>query len=94
MLRILLDLPELTGLDARVSVGQLLGPARKMHTRDDDAWSKVYWALDRKWKDGRSDKGIAEDTGLSRRRVQDLLEEHRSEVRQFTAKGWMARLMP
>ena len=89
MLRILIDLPELTGLGARVSVGQLLGPARKMHTRDDDAWSKVYWALDRKWKDGRSDKGIAEDTGISRRRVQDLLEEHRSEVRRFTAKaGW------
>jgi glycyl-tRNA synthetase beta chain len=90
MLRILIDLPELTGLGARVSVGQLLRPARKMHTRDDDAWSKVYWALDRKWKDGRSDKGIAEDTGISRQRVQDLLAEHQSEVRQFTAKaGWL-----
>ena len=87
MLRILIDLPELTGLGARVSVGQLLRPARKIHTRDEDAWSKVYWALDRKWKDGRSDKGIAEDTGISRQRVQDLLSEHRSEVRRFTARA-------
>ena len=87
MLRILIDLPELTGLDARVSVGQILEPARKAHTKDD--WSKVYWALNRKWKDGRSVKGIEGDTGISRQRVQDLLEEHRSEVRQFTAKaGW------
>ena len=89
MLRILIDLPELTGLSARVSVGQLLGPARKMHTRDDGEWSKVYWALDRKWKDGRSVEGIEEDTGIGRQRVQELLEEHRSEVRRFTPKdGW------
>ena len=89
MLRILIDLPELTGLDARVSVGQLLRPARKMHTREDDPWSKVYWALDRKWKDGRSVKGIEAGTGLGRERVKELLEKHQSEVRQFTAKaGW------
>lgn len=89
MLRILIDLPELTGLDVRVSVGQLLGPARKMHARDDDDWSMVYWALDRKWKDGRSVQGIEEDTGISRQHVQDLLEEHRSEVRRFKARaGW------
>ncbi len=89
MLRILIDLPELTGLDARVRVGQLLEPARKMHTKDEDDWSKVYWALDRNWKDGRSVKGIEEDTGLNRQRVGDLLEEHRLEVRQFTAQeGW------
>ena len=89
MLRILIDLPELTGLDARVSVGQLLRPARKMHTREDDPWSRVYWALDRKWKDGRSVKGIDEDTGLGRERVKELLEEHQSEVRQFPAQaGW------
>ena len=85
LLRILIDLPELTGLDNRVAVGRVLAPARKMHTKDD--WSKVYWALDRKWKDGRSVKGIEEDTGISRQRVQDLLEEHQSEVRQFTAKN-------
>lgn len=87
MLRILIDLPELTGLDVRVSVGAILDPARERHTNDD--WSKVYWALDRKWKDGRSVKGIEEDTGLGRERVKKLLEEHRSEVRQFTANaGW------
>ena len=87
MLRILIDLPELSGLDVRVSVGELLVPSRKMHTKDE--WSRVYWSLDRRWKVGRSDKGIAEDTGLSRERVKELLEEHQSEVRQFTAKaGW------
>ena len=87
MLRVLVDLPELTGLDVRVSVGRILAPARKMHARDD--WSKVYWALGRKWEAGRSVKGIEEDTGLGRERVKELLEEHQSEVRQFTAKaGW------
>ena len=60
MLRILLDLPELTGMEARVSVGQLLRPARNMHAKDDDP-----------------------------QRVEDLLDEHQSEVRQFKAKdGW------
>ncbi len=94
MLRILIDLPELTGLDVRVPIGQLLKPARKMHTRVDDEWSKVYWALDRKWKVGRSVQGIEEDTGLSRQRVQDLLEEYRSEVRQFAAKaGWSGYIL-
>ncbi len=89
MLRILLDLPELTGMEARVSVGQLLRPARNMHAKDDDEWSKVYWALDRKWKDGRSVVGIEEDTGINPQRVEDLLDEHQSEVRQFKAKdGW------
>ena len=87
MLRILIDLPELTGLDTRVAVGQVLEPARRAHTKDE--WSRVYWALDRKWKDGRSVKGIDEDTGLGRKRVEELLEQHQSEVRQFTAKaGW------
>jgi glycyl-tRNA synthetase beta chain len=69
-----------------------------MHTRDDDDWSKVYWALDRQWKDGRSVEGIREDTGLGRQRVGDLLEEHRSEVRQFKAKdgwpGWTLKSRP
>ena len=87
MLRILIDLPELTGLNERVPVGKILAPARKKHTRDD--WSKVYWALDRKWKDGRSVKGIEQDTRLSGERVKELLEEHKSEVRQFPAMaGW------
>ena len=89
MLRILVDLPELTGMEARVSVGQLLEPARKKHTKDGDEWSKVYWALDRKWKHGRSVEGIEKNTGISRQRVRTLLDEHQSEVRQFKAKaGW------
>ena len=83
MLRILIDLPELTGLAVRVSLGQLLASARKMHTEDD--WSSVYWALDdSKWPDGlRSVTGIATDTALPKQRVKGLLEEHHSEVRRI-----------
>ena len=90
MLRILIDLPELTGLDARISVGQLLGPARRMHTKNDDedgGWSKVYWALDQdsERRDFRSVGGISEETGLDRERVEHLVEEHPSDVRKATA---------
>ena len=84
LLRILVDLPELTGLPARVRVGQVLELARKAHTHDD--WSKVYWALDRRWKDGRSVEGIVEDTGLASKRITELLDEHRSEIREFKAR--------
>ncbi len=85
MLRILVDLPELTGLDARVSVGEILGPAREWHTNDD--WSKVYWALDQdsERRDFRSIGGISEDTGLERGRVEHLVEEHSSELRKAAA---------
>ena len=87
LLRILIDLPELTDLPSRVPVGQVLELARKAHTHDD--WSKVYWALDRRWKDGRSVTGIVEDTGLESKRITELLDEHRSEIREFKArKGW------
>ena len=84
MLRILIDLPELTGLDARVSVGEILEPARGRHTDDD--WSKVYWALDQdsERRDFRSIGGISEETGLGRERVERLVEEHPSEVRKAT----------
>ena len=84
MLRILIDLPELTGLDARVSVREILEPARERHTDDD--WSKVYWALDQdsERRDFRSIGGISEETGLGRERVEHLLEEHPSEVRKAT----------
>ena len=97
MLRILIDLPELTGLDARVSVGQILEPARNMHTKDD--WSKVYWALDKDSarRNFRAVGGIGEDTGLDRKRVELLLEEHPSEVRKATQTDrllWTLRLKP
>ena len=84
MLRILIDLPELTGLDARVSVEEILEPARERHTGDD--WSKVYWALDQdsERRDVRSIGGISEETGLDRERVERLIEEHPSEVRKAT----------
>ena len=85
MLRILIDLPELTDSDARVSVGEILEPARERHTDDD--WSKVYWALDQdsEQRDFRSIGGISEETGLDRERVEHLIEEHLSEVRKATA---------
>ena len=90
LMRILIDLPELTGLTARVRIGQVFEPARSAQASDD--WSSVYWALDRlgrKWKDCRSVEGIADDTGMGEPRVRDLLDEHRSEVRQVTAAaGW------
>ncbi|MYD69160.1 MAG: glycine--tRNA ligase subunit beta [Acidobacteria bacterium] len=85
MLRILIDLPELTGLDARVSVGEVLKLAREMHTRDD--WSRVYWALDQDWegRDFRTIGGIGKEISLDRKRVEQLIEEHPSEVRKATA---------
>ncbi len=90
MLRILIDLPELTGLDARVSVGEILEPARDRHTDDD--WSKVYRALDQDSarRDFRSIAGISKETGLDRERVERLLDEHSSEVRK--AAGTQRRL--
>ena len=85
LLRILIDLPELTGLETRVSVGHVLDPARQLHT--DDEWSKVYWALDDDTEPGnsRSVGGIRERTGVSRERAQRLLDEHASEVRTAAA---------
>ena len=84
MLRILIDLPELTGLDVRVSVGEILEPARERHTNDD--WSKVYWTLDQdsERRDFRSIGGISEESRLDRKRVEQLVGEHSSEVRQAT----------
>ena len=90
LMRILIDLPELTGLKTRVRIGQVFDAARSAQASDD--WSSVYWVLDRlgrKWRDCRSVQGIADDTGMGEPRVRDLLEEHRSEVRQLTAAaGW------
>ena len=86
MLRILIDLPELTGLNARVAVGRILEPARSAHTRDADEWSQVYWALDQdsERREFRSIGGISEETGLDRERVERLVEEHPSEIRKAT----------
>lgn len=89
MLRILIDLPELTGLEARVTVRQVLDPIRRMHTKDDDEWSKLYWALDRNCKVGHAISGLEQDTGISGKRLSDLLDEHESEWRPFRARaGW------
>ena len=84
MLRILIDLPELTGMEARVSVGQILQPARQKHTNDD--WSKVIWTLDRdsEGRDFRSIGGISQEAKLDRERVEHLVEQHPSEVRKAT----------
>ena len=92
LLRVLIDLPELTGLEARLPIGQVFELARRAHTADD--WSAVYWSLDRKWEVGRSVSGIVEDVTkggreISRQQVQELLDAHESEVRPFTAAdGW------
>ena len=84
MLRILIDLPELTGLDVRVAVGQVLEAARGMHKKDD--WSNVYWALDHdsERRNFRTVGGICEDTGLAGERVERLIGDHPSEVRKAT----------
>ena len=87
LLRVLIDLPELTGLEARLKIGQVFDLARRAHTADD--WSAVYWSLDRGWQVGRSFTGIMTDARkrrpeISEQGVRDLLEEHQSEVRQFT----------
>ena len=86
LLRILIDLPELTGLAARVSIGQVFDPARTVHTTD--AWSKVYWALDdSRWDLGRSVDGIHVDTKLNPQEIEDLLHEHQSEIAMYRTAG-------
>ena len=92
LLRVLIDLPELTGLEARLKIGRVFDPARRAHAADD--WSAVYWSLDRKVQVGRSLQGIAEEVQrggreISRQQVQELLDAHESEVGPFTAAdGW------
>ena len=92
LLRVLIDLPELAGLEARLRIGRVFDLARTAHTVDN--WSAVYWSLDRKVKVGRSVPGIVEDVrragrDISQRQVQELLDAHESEVRPFTAAaGW------
>ncbi|MYH30616.1 MAG: glycine--tRNA ligase subunit beta [Acidobacteria bacterium] len=84
MLRILIDLPELTGLDVRVLVGQLLGPARNMHTKDDDEWSElksrpVDFLLERL-------RYLLEERGFDRRNVRAVTHQPLDEIRPLDAR--------
>ena len=84
MLRILIDLPELTGLDVRVPVGALLGPARNMHTKDDDEWSAlksrpVDFLLERL-------RYLLEERGFDRRNVRAVTHQPLDEIRPLDAR--------
>ena len=84
MLRILIDLPELTGLDVRVPVGELLGPARNMHTKHDDEWSTlksrpVDFLLERL-------RYLLEERGFDRRNVRAVTHQPLDEVRPLDAR--------
>ncbi|MDE2905946.1 MAG: glycine--tRNA ligase subunit beta [Acidobacteriota bacterium] len=84
MLRILIDLPELTGLDVRVPVGELLGPARNMHMKDDDEWSAlksrpVDFLLERL-------RYILEERGFDRRNVRAVTHQPLDDIRPLDAR--------
>ena len=84
MLRILIDLPELTGLDVRIPVGQLLGPARNMHTKDDDEWSglksrPVDFLLERL-------RYLLEERGFDRRNVRAVTHQPLDDIRPLDAR--------
>ena len=84
MLRILIDLPELTGLDVRVPVGELLGPARNMHTKDDDEWSTlksrpVDFLRERL-------RYLLEERGFDRRNVRAVTHQPLDEIRPLDAR--------
>ena len=84
MLRILIDLPELTGLDVRVPVGELLGPARNMHTKDDDEWSTlksrpVDFLRERL-------RYILEERGFDRRNVRAVTHQPLDDIRPLDAR--------
>ena len=80
MLRILIDLPELTGLETRVAVGKLLGPARKMHTKDDDEWSKpTDFFLERL-------RYLLEERGFDRRNVRAVTHQPLDQIRPLDAR--------
>ncbi|MCY4633586.1 MAG: glycine--tRNA ligase subunit beta [Acidobacteria bacterium] len=84
MLRILVDLPELTGLDARVAIGQLLGPARKVHAKDDDEWS----ALKSRPVDFLRERlrYLLEERGFDRRNVRAVTHQPLEDIRPLDAR--------
>ena len=81
MLRILIDLPELTGLDARVSVGALLRLARDMHKTvpDDAAVRLTAFVLDRL-------RYLLEERGFDLRNVRAVTHQPLDEIRPLDAR--------
>jgi len=81
MLRILIDLPELTGLEARVTVGELLGLARGVHdAAPADAESRLTaFVLDRL-------RYLLEERGFDRRNVRAVTHQPLDEIRPLDAR--------
>ena len=81
MLRILIDLPELTGLDVRAAVGALLALARGMHdTVPDDAAKRLAaFLLERL-------RYLLEERGFDRRNVRAVTHEPIDEIRPLDAR--------
>ena len=81
MLRILIDLPELTGLDARVSVGALLRLARDMHKTvpDDAAVRLTAFVLDRL-------RYLLEERGFDLRNVRAVTHQPLDKIRPLDAR--------
>ena len=82
MLRILIDLPELTGLDVRASVGELLGPAHGVHERaaDDAGVRLTAFVLERL-------RYLLEERGFDRRNVRAVTHQPLDEIRPLDARG-------
>lgn len=77
LLRILVDLPELTALDVRVAAGQLLDPARGMHARD--GGDPADFLLERL-------RRLLEERGFDRRNVRAVTHQPLDEVRPLDAR--------
>ena len=77
LLRILVDLPELTALDVRVAAGQLLGPARGLHARG--GGDPADFLLERL-------RHLLEERGFDRRNVRAVTHQPLDEVRPLDAR--------
>ena len=80
MLRILIDLPELGGIDARVSIGALLAPARGMHEVPEDAMARMSaFVLDRL-------RYLLEERGFDVRNVRAVTHQPLDAMRPLDAR--------
>ena len=81
MLRILVDLPELTGLDARAPLGALLAPARGAHgTLPDDAAARLaVFVLERL-------RYVLEERGFDPRNVRAVTHQPPDRIRPLDAR--------
>ena len=77
-----------------MSVGEQAGTHGEPgpQTSDAQAWASLRAALENpKWKFGRTVKGLAKETGLDRKQVEEILVRHRSEVTRRTGKSGQSR---